>query len=148
MKDTLASYDLAMKQANNTIANTAASRETTLVALDRAIADATIARSQALRTKETLEKDVIERKKQADNDYTQSRLSSGTTSDLSLQKLQIDLTKAENDLSNQTTNLDSNYQLFLSALEQLMTQALHEGDKILGITTNYEYANDSWEWQL
>ena len=26
-----------------------------------------------------------------------------------------------------------------------MTAMLYDGDKILGITTNYEYANDAWE---
>lgn len=26
-----------------------------------------------------------------------------------------------------------------------MTQMLYEGDKVLGITTNFEYANDAWE---
>ena len=26
-----------------------------------------------------------------------------------------------------------------------MTQMLYEADKILGITTNFQYANDSWE---
>jgi hypothetical protein len=26
-----------------------------------------------------------------------------------------------------------------------MTQMLYEGDKILGITTNFEYSNDAWE---
>ena len=29
-----------------------------------------------------------------------------------------------------------------------MTQMLYEGDKILGITTNFEYSNDSWEAYL
>ncbi|PID83791.1 hypothetical protein CSB09_04365 [Candidatus Gracilibacteria bacterium] len=40
---------------------------------------------------------------------------------------------------------NESYQTYLKGIEQQMTQYLHEGDKILGITENYERKNDSWE---
>jgi len=38
-----------------------------------------------------------------------------------------------------------NYKSYLLDIERNMTQMLYEGDKILGITTAFEYANDWWE---
>jgi hypothetical protein len=40
---------------------------------------------------------------------------------------------------------NESYKTYLSDTERLMTQMLYEGDKILGITTNFEYSNDAWE---
>ena len=43
---------------------------------------------------------------------------------------------------------NESYKTYLSDAERIMTQMLYEGDKILGITTNFEYSNDSWEAYL
>jgi multidrug resistance efflux pump len=40
------------------------------------------------------------------------------------------------------------YKNYLSDIERQMTQMLYSGDRILGITTNAEYANDPWEANL
>lgn len=40
---------------------------------------------------------------------------------------------------------NESYKTYLSDTERIMTQMLYEADKILGITTNFQYANDSWE---
>lgn len=37
------------------------------------------------------------------------------------------------------------FRTYLADAEKNMTALLYDGDKILGITTNYEYANDAWE---
>lgn len=40
------------------------------------------------------------------------------------------------------------YKNYLSDIERQLTQMLYSGDKILGITTNFEYSNDPWEAYL
>lgn len=37
------------------------------------------------------------------------------------------------------------YKNYLSDIERQLTQMLYSGDKILGITSNFEYSNDPWE---
>jgi hypothetical protein len=37
------------------------------------------------------------------------------------------------------------YKTYLSDAERIMTSMLYDGDKILGVTTNFEYSNDAWE---
>lgn len=51
-------------------------------------------------------------------------------------------------INTNSKTLDSyneSYKTYLSDTERIMTQMLYEADKILGITTNFQYANDSWE---
>lgn len=43
---------------------------------------------------------------------------------------------------------NQNYKSYISDVDRLMTQLLFEGDKILGITTTNEHANDNWEHYL
>ena len=40
---------------------------------------------------------------------------------------------------------NENYKTYLGDAERIMTSMLYEADKILGITTNFEFANDAWE---
>lgn len=43
---------------------------------------------------------------------------------------------------------NQNYKTYLTDTDRLMTQLLFEADKILGVTSLNEYANDNWEAYL
>ncbi len=83
---------------------------------------------------------------------TQMQKSIGKTYDerikqaeIGVKNLEIELQKAENSLSNQTDSLDANYHVHLSGFLKLADSMLYEADKSLGMTVNFEYANDGWE---
>lgn len=146
LKDTAAMYGIQMKQANNGVASASAAREANLANLDQAVTNAEIGFAQAQRTYDTLLKDVKERRKQAENDYFNANPNNtGSTAQLSLEKLKIDLASAENNYQNQLTSLDSSYHLYANDFEKLANSLINEGDHILGITSTYQYSNDSWE---
>lgn len=149
LKDTAAMYGIQMKQANNGVASASAAREATLANLDQAVTNAEIWFAQAQRTYDTLIKDVKERRKQAENDFFNANPNNtGSTAQLGLEKLKIDLASAENNYQNQLTSLDSNYHLYANDFEKLANSMLYEADRILGITSTYQYSNDSWEAYL
>lgn len=62
-----------------------------------------------------------------------------------LKNLETELSKSEQDTWNQKESLNTNYHLQLSAFLKLSDTLLYESDRILGITTNFQYANDWWE---
>lgn len=116
LRDTLSNTDLAVVQARNGITLQDASITTTTVNLDQAITAAQAAYDRARLTYESL------------------------TSKTSLQY--------SNTLKQNNTTLriyQDNYTNFLNELDRLMTQLLHEGDQILGMTAAYEHTNDAWE---
>ena len=65
--------------------------------------------------------------------------------DTSIQTLETNLAKARQNLNNQNSSLESSFVTFANDFDRISTSMLYEGDKILGITTNFEYANDNWE---
>jgi len=65
--------------------------------------------------------------------------------DTSIQTLETNLAKARQNLNNQNVSLESSFVTFANDFDRISTSMLYEGDKILGITTNFEYANDNWE---
>ena len=116
LKDTQNNYDLRYSQAQNTLKVQNASIETTRINLEQSVDNARIA---------------YERAKQAYDTLTgKNSLSYDTL--VNSNKKTIDA-------------YDESYKTYLSDAERIMTQMLYEGDKILGITTNFEYANDGWE---
>ena len=60
--------------------------------------------------------------------------------------LQYDLAVSGNKKTLDAYN--ESYRSYMTDLEKTYTQILHEGDKILGITTIFQYTNDSWESYL
>lgn len=62
-----------------------------------------------------------------------------------IQSLEVELEKAKKNLNNQTATLDTNYHIHVNAFLKLADSMIYEGDKILGITTNFEYSNDAWD---
>ena len=116
LKDTQNNYDLRYSQAQNTLKVQNASIETTRINLEQSVDNARIA---------------YERAKQAYDTLTgKNSLSYDTL--VNSNKKTIDA-------------YDESYKTYLSDAERIMTQMLYEADKILGITTNFEYANDGWE---
>jgi len=68
----------------------------------------------------TLTKDVKERRKQAENDYYNANPNNtGSTAQLSIEKLKIDLVSAENNYQNQLASLDSSYHIYANDFEKL-----------------------------
>lgn len=116
LKDTLTNYDLQLAQAENALKMQNASRETTSINLDSAVDNARIAYERADQAYKTL---------------------------MDRNALQYDLTVSGNKKTLDAYN--ENFKSYITELEKSMTQYLHEWDKILGITTVFEYANDSWE---
>lgn len=116
LKDTVNNFDLRLSQAENTLVVQDASINTTKVNLTQAVDNAHIGLKRAEQTLETL------------------------TAKNSIQYSSV--------LNTNNKTLDSynqSYKSYLTDTERLMTQLLHEWDKILGMTSNYEYANDAWE---
>lgn len=119
LKDTLTNYDLQLAQAENALKMQNASRETTSINLDSAVDNARIAYERADQAYKTL---------------------------LDRNALQYDLTVSGNKKTLDAYN--ESFRSYITELEKSMTQYLHEWDKILGITTVFEYTNDSWESYL
>jgi len=116
LKDTLTNYDLQLAQAENALKMQNASRETTSINLDSAVDNARIAYERADQAYKTL---------------------------MDRNALQYDLTVSGNKKTLDAYN--ESFRSYITELEKSMTQYLHEWDKILGITTIFEYANDGWE---
>lgn len=55
------------------------------------------------------------------------------------------LRQAEQSLSNQTWSIETTLRTYATDVDRISTSMLYEWDRILGITTNFEYANDGWE---
>ncbi len=116
LKDTQNNYDLKFSQAKNTLKIQNANIDTTRINLAQSVDNARIAYERARQAYETLT---------GKNNLAYATL-----------------------LNTNSKTLDSyneSYKTYLSDAERIMTQMLYEWDKILGITTNFEYANDSWE---
>lgn len=116
MKDTQNNYDLKYSQALNTIKVQNASIETTRINLEQSIDAARITYERARQAYETL---------------------TGKNA------LAYDTLVNTNSKTIDTYN--ESYKTYISDAERIMTQMLYEADKILGITTNFEFANDAWE---
>lgn len=116
LKDTQNNYDLKYSQAQNTLKVQNAGIETTRINLEQAVDNARIGYERASQAYETL--------------TGKNALAADT------------LVNAN---SKTLDSYNESYKTYLSDTERIMTQMLYEADKILGITTNFQYANDSWE---
>ncbi len=65
--------------------------------------------------------------------------------DTNILSLENTLEQAKQKLGNQTSSLGTIFETFAHDFDRVSTSMLYEGDKILGITTNFEYSNDGWE---
>lgn len=116
LKDTQNNYDLRYSQAQNTLKVQNAGIETTRINLEQAVDNARIGYERATQSYETL--------------TGKNALAADTLA---------------NSNSKTLDGYNESYKTYLSDTERIMTQMLYEADKILGITTNFQYANDSWE---
>ncbi len=116
LKDTQNNYDLRYSQAQNTLKVQNAGIETTKINLEQSVDNARIAYERARQAYDTLT---------GKNDLAYDTL--------------------VNTNSKTLDGYNESYKTYLSDCERIMTSMLYDGDKILGITTNFEYANDSWE---
>lgn len=119
LKDTVTNADLALAQAKNSITLQDASTETTKVNLDQSVEAAETAYERALLT------------------YNNLKSQTG---------LQYANTVKNNDQTLKAYN--EAYGSYLSDAERLMTQLLHEGDKIIGMTSAFENSTRAWESYL
>lgn len=65
--------------------------------------------------------------------------------DTDILSLENNLEQARQKLGNQNSSLGATFETFAHDFDRVSTTMLYEWDKILGITTNFQYANDSWE---
>ena len=65
--------------------------------------------------------------------------------ELNIKQLENTISQAEQNLQNQTSWLKDTYITFVQDFDRISTAMLYEGDKILGITSSYEYQDDAWE---
>jgi len=65
--------------------------------------------------------------------------------DTQIKSLENTLNKAKQNLANQTGSINTTLRTFATDLDRISTAMLYEWDRILGISTNFEYANDGWE---
>lgn len=87
-------------------------------------------RAQTENMKQTVEKLYNERIEQSENN---------------IKKIKNELIRNEKNLTDTIDNLDQNYVLQLNNIINLANSSIHEWDKILWITSNFEYLNDWWE---
>lgn len=116
LKDTQNNYDLRYSQAQNTLKVQNASIDTTRINLEQSVDGARIAYERARQAYETL-----------------------------TGKNALAYDTLVNTNSKTLDGYNESYKTYLSDAERIMTSMLYDGDKILGITTNFEYANDGWE---
>jgi multidrug efflux pump subunit AcrA (membrane-fusion protein) len=119
IKDSLTNLDLRLDQAENTVEMQTASIETSKANLEISVENARI---------------WYERAKQAYDNLT------------SKNGLQY-----ETLVNNNSKTLDAyngSYATYLADLDRSMTQMLYEGDKILGISPEFDSASDSWDSYL
>ena len=119
LRDTVTNADLALAQARNGIVMQDASTETTKVNLDQSIEAAEAARERAKLTYDNL---------------------------VNQTGLQYANTLKNNNQTLKTYN--ESYGTYLADADRLMTQLLHEGDKILGMTSTFENSARQWEAYL
>jgi multidrug efflux pump subunit AcrA (membrane-fusion protein) len=62
-----------------------------------------------------------------------------------LKTLELNIEKAKQNLGNQKSGLKSSFTTFANDFDRIASSILFEWDRILGITTNFEYTNDGWE---
>ena len=149
LQDTVGMYGIQLRQAQNSVKWQSVASENTALALDRAVSDAEIWLSQAQRTYDTVSRDVVEQKKQADLDrFNANPKNTGSTAALNLEKLRLDIEKANLDQTNITKNLDANFHLYANDIDKIVTAMIYDGDKILGISEYWRYNNDVYEWLL
>lgn len=65
--------------------------------------------------------------------------------EIGIKNLQISLTQAKKNLSNQTNTLDRWYHLQANSFLKFADTILYEWDRILWITSKFQYSNDAWE---
>lgn len=116
LKDTINSYDIRLAQAENTLTIQDSSIASTSLSLDKAITDTQIAYEQAKKSYDTL-----------------------------LAKNALIYESLVNTNKKTLESYNENYRTYLGGIESIMTNFLYEGDKILGISTNFEYTNDAWQ---
>lgn len=116
LKDTQNNYDLRYSQAQNTLKIQNAGIDTTRINLEQSVDNARIAYERASQAYDTLN--------------GKNNLAYDTLVNTNIKTLD---------------GYNESYKTYLSDAERIMTSMLYEGDKILGLTTNFEYANDSWE---
>jgi multidrug efflux pump subunit AcrA (membrane-fusion protein) len=116
LKDTQNNYDLRYSQAVNTIKVQNASIETTRINLIQSVDTARISYERARQAYETL-----------------------------TGKNALSYDALVNTNSKTLDGYNESYKTYLGDADRLMTSMLYEADRILGITTNFELSNDSWE---
>ncbi len=116
LKDTINSYDIRLAQAENALTIQDSSVESSRLSLDRAITETQIAYEQTKKSYDTL-----------------------------LAKNALIYDTLVNTNAKTLESYSENYRTYISGLDALMTNFLYEWDRILGITTNFEYVNDAWE---
>ncbi len=68
--------------------------------------------------------------------------------DNTILSLQNNLEKAKQNLGNQNATLPITFLTLAHDFDRVTSNMLHEWDKILWLTTNFEYTNDAWEAYL
>ncbi len=65
--------------------------------------------------------------------------------DTQIKSLENSINKEKQNLSNQTGSLIKTLRTYANDIDRISTSMLYEWDRILGISTNFEYSNDWWE---
>lgn len=116
LKDTVNNFDIKLSQAENALAIQDTNIATTKINLDQSVNNAKIAYERAQQTYDTL--------------TSRNAISYDSTVNTNAKTLD---------------SYNENYKTFLADLDRIMTQSLYDGDKIIGASSTFEYANDSWE---
>ena len=116
LKDTVNSYDIRLAQAQNALKIQDANIASTKLALEKAVTDTQIGYEQAKKN------------------Y-----------DLLLEKNALVYTTLANTNQKTLESYNENYKSYLAGLEALMNTYLYEWDKIMGMTSAFQYTVDGWK---
>ena len=116
LKDTVNNFDIRLAQAENALSVQDTSIATTKINLDQSVQNAKIAYERAQQSYETL--------------TSKNAIAYATTVNTNAKTLD---------------SYNENYKTYLADLDRIMTQSLYDGDKIIGASSTFEYANDAWE---
>ncbi|MFB0964988.1 MAG: biotin/lipoyl-binding protein [Patescibacteria group bacterium] len=149
LSDTVANYGIRHEQAANGIDTVDANFDSTKISLDKAVSDAEIALDRA---KIDYEKTVADSEKQlekARRDTEKASVSAtGSDAQASLAKAQLDYENLKASNAKTIENFGPSYRVMLSDLKKLVSSAMFDSDKLLGITEQNRAYNDSFEAYL
>lgn len=149
LADTIANYGIKHEQAANGVDTVDANVDSTKISLDKAVSDAEIALDRAKIDYERTVSDAEKQLEKAKRDTEKTSVSSsGSDAQSSIAKAELDYENLKASNAKTIENFGPTYRVTVSDLKKLVSSAMFDSDKLLGITEQNRAYNDSFEAYL